>query len=474
MDRKDREIEELKALVAALTKRVAELELELAKAKKHSGNSSKPPSSDITKPPKPKAKGRGKSKSGRRRGGQPGHKRHERTAFPAEDVDCFWEYRLPECPCCQGKLQDVDAADAPPKSQQQVELIARPVEITQHDCLPQYCPRCEKLHYATLPQELRKAGLAGPRLTALVGFLKGGCHMSFSAIRKFFRDVVGVKLSRGMLAKLVGKVSRSLAVPYEEMLEALAREAVLYVDETGHKENGNRLWTWCFRAATYTVFKIDPSRGSEVLLNVLGSEFNGLLGCDYFSAYRKYMKLNENVSLQFCLAHFIRDVKFLVGHPDARNREHGKRLLELLRKLFHTIHRRDEYAGEDTFRRALERIRNELCYVAGLELPDTREAVNLAERFYLHAESYFRFITDPAIEPTNNLAEQAIRFVAVHRRLTQGTRSETGRQWFERMASVVVTCGQQARSLFAYLHTAVANFFSGQPAPSLIPVIDTS
>jgi transposase len=298
--------------------------------------------------------------------------------------------------------------------------------------------------------------------------------MSYSAILQFFSDVVGISVSRGLLTKLIGKVSRSLQDTYHELLEQLAREAVLNVDETGHKENGKRMWTWCFRAAAYTLFKIDPSRGSEVLLKVLGSEFNGLLGCDYFSAYRKYMRLNKNAALQFCLAHLIRDVKFLCEHPQKKNRAHGERLLALLRKLFRTIHRRDEYAGEDTFRRALEPIRNELCYVAGLELPATREAENLAERFYKHCENYFRFITDPAIAPTNNAAEQAIRFVAIHRRLTQGTRSESGRRWFERICTVAVTCRQQNRSAFHFLDDAVKKFLLHQPAPSLLPAHDTS
>jgi len=172
------------------------------------------------------------------------------------------------------------------------------------------------LHFPKLPEELTRAGLAGPRLTALVGWLKGVCHMSFSSIRKYFRDVIGVPVSRGLLTKLIAKVSQSLKDPYDELPEQLAPEALLGVDETGHKENGSRLWTWCLRAATYTLFKIDPSRGSEVLLDVLGVEFNGLLGCDYFSAQRKYMRLDENVALQFCLAHLIRDVKFLADHSD--------------------------------------------------------------------------------------------------------------------------------------------------------------
>ena len=93
----------------------------------------------------------------------------------------------------------------------------------------------------------------------------------------------------GQAAKVVNKVSASLKAPYEELLNLLASEERLNVDETGHKDNGRRWWTWCFRALTYTVFKIAPSRGSDVLMEVLGREFNGLLGCDYFSAYRKYM-----------------------------------------------------------------------------------------------------------------------------------------------------------------------------------------
>ena len=124
-------------------------------------------------------------------------------------------------------------------------------------------------------------------------------------------------------------------------LRALPAEDFLNVDETGHKDNGQRMWTWCFRAATFTLFKIDPSRASSVLVDVLGEEFDGVLGCDYFSAYRKYMG-DFGVLVQFCLAHLIRDVKFLVKHPDSKNRAYGKRVLASIREMFGVIHRRDK------------------------------------------------------------------------------------------------------------------------------------
>ena len=446
--------------------RIAELEAELAKAKKNSSNSSKPPSSDIVAPKKSSKKpGRPKK---RKRGGQSGHERHLREPFSPDEIDDHWIWGYEKCPCCGGELID---SEEPSRSLQHVELPSVPVRIEQHDSHAQHCSNCNRKFVAQFPEELRKAGLVGPRLTALVGFLKGVCHMSFSAIRKYFRDVIGVRISRGMLQKLVRKVSAALSEPYEALLALLAEENQLNVDETGHKENGKRLWTWCFRAYLYTVYKISPSRGSKVLVDVLGEEFNGILGCDYFSAYRKYMK-DFGVLLQFCMAHLIRDVKFLVEHPNKKNQIYGERLRDDLRKLFNVIHRRNEYASETTFRQALERARDQLVWDATRRCPQRREAQNLAKRFRENADSYFRFITEPGVEPTNNLAEQAIRFVAIHRRITQGTRGEVGRQWCERIWTIIQTCRQQQRSVFEFLCAAVEAHFRSDPAPSLVP--DTS
>ena len=112
------------------------------------------------------------------------------------------------------------------------------------------------------------------------------------------------------------------------------------------------MWTWCFRAGLYTLFKIDPTRSGDVLIEVLGAEFDGVLGCDYFSAYRRYMA-EFGVLLQFCLAHLIRDVKFLTTLPDRRDRAYGERLREALRELFGVIHRRRDLSAE-AFRSRLD------------------------------------------------------------------------------------------------------------------------
>jgi len=452
---------DLKQQIAQRDAEIARLRAQLAVATKNSATSSKPPSSDIVKKPKDKPKNGGK----RTRGGQPGHPVHERPAFTPDQIDRPYDYTLDHCPDCGGCLTEAKTA---PRVIQQVEIVEVPIRINEHRGLAHWCANCQRVHHAPLPQEVVKAGLVGPRLTALVAYLKGVCHASFSTIRKFVRDVVGVTISRGQLAKLVHKVSASLKRTYDELLSALPMETRLNVDETGHPDQGERWWTWCFRAPLYTVFHIDASRGSEVLLEVLGQDFNGLIGCDYFSAYRKYMK-GCNVLVQFCLAHLIRDVKFLVTHPDADNCRYGTLLLEHLRELFRIIHDRANYRSELGFRLVLAGQRDRLVAVALQQVPATREGRNLAKRFTDHADSYFRFITEPDVDPTNNLAEQAIRFVAIHRHMTQGTRGEKGRNWCERLWTVATTCVQQGRSTFAFLLQAIQAHFEGSSSPTLLP-----
>lgn len=442
--------------------RIGELEAQLAKAKKTSRNSSKPPSSDITKPPisSPPTTADGK----RKQGAQPGHQRHSRPEVTPDQIDQSVRMPLGGCPCCGETLSDLNAQV---ERFQQIELPVKPVVTTEYQRVQAWCQKCRTAVLPDWPPGLRQAGLIGPRLTALIGFLKGACGMSIGTLKRYLRDCMQVNLSKGYLAKLLNKISGALIDPYAELERLLPKEGFVNVDETGHKDKGKRFWTWVFRAEMFTFFRVSPSRGSQVLLDVLGEEFDGLLGCDYFSAYRKYMRLNDNVRLQFCLAHLIRDVKFLNTHPNKQNREYGDRLLEQLRKLFSTIHRRADYVTLAGYRNAIGRVRNDLVYLATMEAPDTQEALNLSERFFQHMESYFRFITDPEIDATNNVAEQAFRFVAIQRRITQGTRGRAGQLWSERIWTVVATCEQQGRSAFEYLVSAVTAHFSHQEIPSL-------
>jgi hypothetical protein len=153
-----------------------------------------------------------------------------------------------------------------------------------------------------------RPGPARPRLTTSIAYLKGGCHAAYATIREFVRDVIGLAISRGQLARIIGGVSRALGRPYEELLGDRPDQAVLDVDEAGHRQDGQRPGTRCFRAGLSAPSKIDPTRSGDVLIEVLGTGSDGVLGCDDFSAYRRYQR-ELGVVLRFCLAHLIRDVK---------------------------------------------------------------------------------------------------------------------------------------------------------------------
>src|SRR5881275_3114563 len=366
-------VDALEAELAAIKEVVARLSRQLAAARKDSSTSSKPPSSDIVKPPKPPPP-QGQDK--RRIGGQPGHPKHERVAFPPEAVNAGpFDHRLGSCPCCGHDLKP--ALTIPPRVVQQVDVREVPLSIQEHRSHPAWCPRCQKEFEAPLPPGIARGGLVGPSLATLIAYLKGACHASYSTVRKFLRDVVRVTTSRGELARIIAKVGRALERPYQELLDDLPGQARLNVDETGHKQNGQRQWTWCFRAELYTLFKIDPARSADVLIEVLGAEFDGVLGCDYFSSYRRYHR-ECGVLLQFCLAHLIRDVKFLTTLPDPRDRAYGERLREALRSLFAVIHRREELSAA-VFQAELETARVEVLRCGTDEVPETRPSRNLAK-----------------------------------------------------------------------------------------------
>src|SRR3954470_15658164 len=368
-ERLQAQLEAQRLQIEALQAAVAQLQEQLASARKDSSTSSKPPSSDIVKPPPPLPQGQSK----RRPGGQPGHPKHERALFPPEMVTPFL-HTLDCCPCCSGELRK-NAHFA--RVVQQVDFCPPQLTVEEHTSPEFWCGHCHRGFYAARPCHVEKGAVVGPRLTALIAYLKGVCHASFSTVRLFLRDVVQVTVSRGQLAKVISKVSTALEGPYQELLDLLPGEARLNVDETGHKGNGKLTWAWCFRAELYTLFKIDPHRSADVLIEVLGRGFDGVIGCDCFSAYRRFMR-ECDVVVRFCLAHLIRDVKFLTTLPGEAERAYGERLREALRELFGLIHRREQMpAGQ--FQQRLQQARDKVLLVGTTEAPPGRQAQAMAK-----------------------------------------------------------------------------------------------
>ena len=246
MASKDDIIAELRGIVAAQAKQIAaqakqiedlknrigDLELRLAKAQKNSSNSSKSPSSDITNPPAKKKNASGRRKKAKQ-GGPKGHKRKLREPLPPERVNEQITYETGDA--------DIQEHDLTPTDQfetiQHVELLDMPIHVTEHRLRTYVNPDGETF----LPHvpELRNQPIFGPRMLAMIGWLKSRAHCSYSTIAIWMDDVLQVPVSRGYLAKLCnGTISASLAAMHEQLKQAIPWQSRLGSDESSLKNNG--------------------------------------------------------------------------------------------------------------------------------------------------------------------------------------------------------------------------------------------
>ena len=456
MDAKDLLIQKQTAEIKTLKETIARLENKIALLEKNSSNSSKPPSSDIVKPLKIFQR-LGKK---RKHGGQHGHRKFSRPSFKPEQVDEVIEY----------ELKDKDAVGLKPLNEwfviQQIELPEKMYRVIEHRARKYLDTGTGKIHIAPMPDGIRKGGLFGAGITAAVAFMKGRCHMSYTTIQQFFNELVRLDVSRGMLCKATQKVSLSLQPAYQRLTQRLPQEPQVGVDETGHHDNGKLHWTWCFQTQDYSLFRIDKSRGSNVLEKMLGKDFAGLICADYWGAYRKYARLFD-VRMQYCMAHLIREIRFLAEYGVKKLSRWGNYLLERLKKLFRALHSRDKLTAKG-FLDSMKRIKD--GFLSRIRRPpDHALAKKLARRFKGRAaEDYFRFLTEPGAEPTNNGTERQIRPVVIDRRITQGTRGEAGMRWCERIWTTLATCKKQNRNVFDFIHQSLLAHWNGTRYPKLL------
>ena len=295
--------------------------------------------------------------------------------------------------------------------------------------------------------------------------MKGSLHASYTGLAAFCREVLGLDVSRSHVCNTIARVNEALAQPYDELARHVPTEPVLNIDESGWKNNGLRYWIWVFCTSAISFFYIAQSRGSKVLEEVLGKTYGGTIVSDFFSAYVKYASAFQ----QFCLAHLIRDVKFLTTLPDDADKQFGELLLIEFKRLFHFWHLRQKIPKE-RFDRLMFRIKDRVLQLAQVHACGERsKSRTLAKRLVKHGDAIFRFLFDPAVPPTNNGAERTVRTAVIDRRITQGSRSLMGRQWNARVWTVLDTCRKQSRSAWQFLQAALSAHYFQSPRPSLLP-----
>lgn len=448
-----RQIELLTAEIQLLKEKIARLE-------KNSSNSSKPPSSDIVNPKPPAGKGRK-----RKRGDQKGHKKHMRELFSKEAIDDTVIHELSDDEVERKKLTPLDQTEL---ALQQVGLPKKLYTVTEHRVRLYLKPDGTVIR-ATMPKHIRKSGFFSPRMVSFVGYLKARGHMSYSTVQAFFGDVMNFNLSTGYLVKCcLRKLSPALIPSYEEALQYIRTAPIVGSDETGHRNPAYKsTWTWCEHAGDVVFFHISPSRGSKVLVELLGEDFDGILQVDYYSANRKYVD-DYGVMVQYCWAHLIRDLKFLAELSAKSLRNWADYLLDTIKTMLEVWRQRHQ-RHPIRWLTKIKKLKNAFLKKV-MRPPWHSEAMNITKRFARDGrKKYFLFLEVEGVEPTNNATEQKIRHVVLDRRVTQGTRSWAGMRWCERAWTIVATCAAQHRSVFKFFHDSLTAYYANTQTPSILP-----
>jgi transposase len=430
---------------------IAELKAEIARLKKTPQNSSLPPSSQHphAKPAPPR------SRSKRKRGGQPGHEKHERALIPAEDCQEVVTLKPSACRRCGEALVGHDPA---PLRHQVWELPDIKPLVTEYQRHRLACPCCGQTTCAELPAGVPQ-GQAGPRLIALVALLMGCFRQSKSRVAMFLTQVLDQPCSTGWVVKLQNHATAALRPAYDELAAQLPAQEVLGIDETPTKEGPAKAWLWTCVAARFTVFTVRATRAATVLRDLLGETYEGVVHCD---RAKMYWSLGR---LQWCWAHLKRDFQALIDSGDGQKKRLGHDLMRPTRKLFELWARyRDGTLTRAEFQRLMKPIRQE---IDGLLLRGAFAGLGMCEELSNHSEWLWTFVEAEGVEPTNNASERALRHAVIWRKLSFGTQSNQGSRFVETLLTIVETCRQQSRGVFPFIADAVQAHFANTTAPTL-------
>jgi transposase len=474
--KREKQIADAEKQIADAEKQIADLERQLARCKRNSTNSSKPPCSDgLAGEQRPRGR---KHKSKRKPGGQPGHPGPHRRLVPTAEVNAV-EVLLPK-QCGHGgrnlpqKLSKV-TTEAEPWRHPVTEIPPVQPHITEYQLPNVVCGDCGKATRAPLPGEV--AGHLGPQLTALIAYWTVVCRLPRRLVEAMLADVLGIQISLGSTQKAWEEVSQAVAQPVPQWQEQLPGEAVLNVDETGWRTNGDKRWIWALVAQQFVFYVVASTRGAAVLVSLLGAVFRGILCSDRWVVYLTY----HSGRMQLCWAHLKRNILGIADYarsPSAR--QFCRDALAMGAGLFRLWYR---FRGDLRDRRGhpqpLDRdplflksipLQKKLFALAEAHLDDAdREVRNLATALFMHFERLFTFLKEEGVEPTNHVAERILRTAVQWRKIRFGNRSRNGEMATARLLTVTQTCQRQQRPVLSYLTDAVRCHRRRAVAPSLLP-----
>lgn len=449
----------VRAFVKVLLARIESLENEVAELKRRLGqtpeNSSRPPSSQH-----PHAKTKPSRKpSGKKRGGQPGHERHQRNLVPPEQVTKTIRLKPPRCRRCG----EVLAGDDPEPLRHQVFELPeiRPI-ITEYQRHRLACSCCGVRTTAPLPVGV-PLGQSGPRLVAFAALLMAYFRQSKRRTALFLEVLLNVPSSSGHVVKLENLATDALRPCYDALKAALPEAGALGLDETATKQANRKAWLWTAVAQDFTVFAVRDTRRAEEAKQLLGEGFAGVVTSDRYGGYDWIQRR------QLCWAHLKRDFQSLAD-AGGKAEAIGNKLLGLTGALFHHWHRQRN--GTIT-RRTMQRRLRPLWWPVYEALEEGALTLHgklggMCQHILDRYDHLWTFPEHPDVEPTNNASERALRHAVIWRKLSFGTQSPAGSRFVETLLSVLETCRQQNRNVFAFVTQAVQAHFANRPPPQIL------
>ena len=363
--------------------------------------------------------------------------------------------KLQGCPEWGGKLKEIHTQE-----QYVTDIPVVEVQTTRFVTYSGYCRACHKRMRSRHPEQTSEATgaagvLVGPRAKALAADLKHRLGVSYGKVSEVLNDTFGLQVSRSGWCQADQKLAHTAQPVYAKLLEAIRQCSVVNADETGWRIGTLAAWLWVFTHREVTVYAIRDNRSSDVVIDVLGAEFKGILTTDCYLAYDD-RKLKEWLK-QKCVGHLLKDLQEMKESKRGRALHFARHVTIILQE---ALALKAEKARLDPFTfyqraRALE-ARLDLLIAPQRRLSD-RDNARFAKRLRKHRPHLLRFLYVKDGEATNNLAERTaapwggVRPAVITRKTNGCNRNRSGAMTHAILASVLVTCRQHSIPILDYL-----------------------
>jgi transposase len=376
--------------------------------------------------------------------------------------------KLHGCPQCGGKLRDIHQHE-----QYVTDIPVVEVKTTHFVTYSGYCRACHKRVRSQHPEQTSQATgaagvMVGPRAKALASDLKHRLGVSYGKVSEVLNDAFGLQVSRSGWCQADQKLANTARPVYEELVELIRQCSVVHADETGWRIGTLAAWLWVFTNREVSVYAIRDNRSSDVVIDILGEEFKGILASDCYLAYDE-RRLKEWLK-QKCVAHLLRELKEMQESKSGRALHFARQVTVILRE---ALALKAEKARLDpfTFYQRAHSLESRLdILIAPQRRFSDGDNARFAKRLRKHRPHLLRFLYANDLDATNNQAERMLRPAVITRKTNGCNRTRSGAATHAILSSVLVTCRQHSVPILDYL--VQLQQYGGSPSPlvSAIPI----